>query len=91
MTCHRIQSEVSRAWDEGRDGSAFEDHLSVCAACNDFASSSLEIAERYRKQVTSGIERLRLEAPPFLVRRSPARWRNWLACSAIRSVRRTRW
>jgi hypothetical protein len=83
VTCDRIQSELSQAWDEGRDASAFEEHLGLCASCSEFASVSVVFAGRYRTQVLRGVERLRRSAPVLEARRSPARWLVPLAAAFL--------
>jgi hypothetical protein len=83
VTCDRIQSELSRAWDEGRDPAAFEEHLGSCASCAEFASGSLIFADRYRTRVLRGVDRLRRTAPAFEARRSASRWLLPLAAAVL--------
>jgi hypothetical protein len=83
MSCDRIQSGVSRAIDDGGDLTAFEDHLSACSECADFAGTSEELAARYRRQVLLGIDRLRSSTPALPQRRSRARGLFALAAAAL--------
>lgn len=83
MTCDQVQAELSRAIDEGREGSAVGGHLSLCPACGEFLALSERLADRYRRQVRRGIDRLGRSMPVRRPRPSPARLLLPLAAAVL--------
>lgn len=75
MNCLRAQSEVSRVRDAARAiPPAVDRHLAACEECASFRDTTEALERRYRRQVRSGIDRLRrLDAPSFRPRRSLGR------------------
>jgi hypothetical protein len=51
--------------DDHEDPSAFDGHLSACSECREFAEVSGDLADRYRRQVRRGIDRLQRSRPAF--------------------------
>jgi len=80
VRCDRVQAGVSQAIDERRGFSAYERHFADFPDCRDFAAVSVEFAERYRRRVDRGIDRLRRAAPPASAARRSVH--GWIALAA---------
>ena len=60
MNCLQAQSEISRTRDERNPlSSEVSRHVSICDECASFRETTAAFERQYRRQVRSGIERLR--------------------------------
>jgi hypothetical protein len=87
MTCDRVQAELSASLDEGGALSPrAARHLSGCEDCEAFRTQTIDLSERYAREVRAGIGRLRgtdPAAPPRGPRRRPGLLSAALAAACL--------